>query len=163
MNVSSVAAVSPRSVIDAHTGPTVAPPGKGMPGISQEFENYGSTDVLDAGLNRGKRETTPLAAYVTRFMPTKRDEFSSIHQSYLDTIIDQMQGLNVEKVAVIGFERMSPPTGELRATAVKEYLVEKGVDSRIIVVSGQGPSAGADFNSLGRDGSVIVTLLGTSE
>ncbi|HTJ99475.1 MAG TPA: hypothetical protein VL522_07605 [Bordetella sp.] len=163
MNVSRVTAVPPMSAIDAHTGSTVAPLGKGMSGISQEFENYGSTNVLNAGLGRGKREATPLAAFLVRFMPTKKDEFSSKHRSYLDTIVEQIEGLSVETVNIIGFERMSPQTGELRATAVKEYLVEKGLDPKLIVVSGQGPSAGADFQSLGRDACVMVAILGSSE
>jgi hypothetical protein len=163
MNVSSVTAVPPMSAIDAHAGSTVAPFGKGMPGISQEFENYGSTKILNAGLDRGKREAEPLMAFLARFMPTKKDDFSPVHRSYLDTIVARIQGMRMEKVDVIGFERMSPQTGELRATAVKEYLVEKGVDPKAIVVTGQGPSAGSDFHSLGRDACVLVTIVGSSE
>ena len=83
-------------------------------------------------------------------------------KSMLDELVNRMAGMEVEVILATGYaDRLGKPAynqklSEKRAMAVKNYLVEKGVDGERIQTEGRG-TADAIVNC--QKGGVIKTLL----
>ena len=91
----------------------------------------------------------------------------------LDTVVDNLSGMEVESISVVGHtdstgtEKYNLKLGQKRADAVKDYLVSKGVDGEKIVTDSKGESEPVADNKT-REGRkqnrrVTVTVIGTKQ
>lgn len=76
-------------------------------------------------------------------VPAQIANFNNNVRQRLDEIVDKIKSMDVSKIDITGHVVFFSDYAILRAEAVKKYLVDQGIDSKLIAT--HGPSAGSDL------------------
>lgn len=82
-------------------------------------------------------------------------------RAQLDKVVDTVKGMDVEEIEVKGYFPFFSEFGKMRAQAVKDFLVYRGVDASLITVIGRGPGLGSKHSPLAKARAVVVEISGT--
>ncbi|WP_145925314.1 hypothetical protein [Bordetella sp. H567] len=114
------------------------------------------------GQARGKRDVSTTKITIERVDgPLSELLKGDDLRAELDKVVDVAKGMDVKEIEIKGYFPFFSEFGKMRAQAVKDFLVYRGVDEGLITAIGRGPGFGSKHAPLAKARAVVVEISGT--